>query len=170
MIPLISCYNLVNLGIEKVIQKSSNEVIQMNTKDFISDLEKCVDEITFDDAEYLNCYNELINKTGILNSEDMLFINKTSCCNRMVKFQCWKQLLTSQCHVPKDQVENNDDVHFNYWNNFQDNETPEKCYFDKERSLEYCRLNSGASITWNITLLLADIFIWKILSVINCNL
>ena len=175
MITLISCDNLVNLGIEKVVQKSSNQVVQMNTKDSISDLKKsqgdfestiknCIVKVGFDDAEYLNCYYELSNKTGILHPNDTLFVNKTSCCNRMVKFQCWKQLLTSRCEVPKDQVEKNDDVHFKYWNNLDDEETPEKCKFDKERSLEYCRLNSGASVTWNIALLLAGIFVWQILS------
>ena len=179
MIALISCDNLVNVGIEKVIEKSSNQVIQMNTKDSISDRKKsttqtqndfestiknCIERVGSGDAEYLNCYYELINKTGILHPNDTLFVNKTSCCNRMVKFQCWKKLLTLRCEVPKDKVEKNDDVHFEYWNNLDDEETPEKCKFDKERSLEYCRLNSGASVTWNIALLLAGIFVWQILS------
>ena len=78
----------------------------------------------------------------------------------MINFQCWKQLLTSKCEIPKDQVDNNDDVHFNYWNNRQENDAPGNCTEGKDESLKTCKLKSGVSkVTWSLMLQLAGIFV-----------
>ena len=49
---------------------------------------------------YKQCYCESMNKTEILDSSDT-HENKTGCCIRMVKFQCWKQLLIKYCYFKR---------------------------------------------------------------------
>ena len=123
---------------------------------FESVIEKCIDKVGYNNQDYLNCYTRLFNKTEITDPND----TKISCCNRMVQFQCWKEILTSKCSVSEDQVKKNDDVHYNYWNNKEYADKPEKCSGGKDELLELCKLKSGVSkFTWSITLQLAGIFV-----------
>lgn len=54
--------------------------------DFITRLKNFVKSFS-QSVYYTQCYSELMNKTGILDSSDT-HENKTGCCNRMVKFEC----------------------------------------------------------------------------------
>ena len=109
------------------------------------------------DLNYSKCLDDNWNKTGIINNKDPI----GDCCFRMVFYVCTKELLTAKCGVPEEEVQEKDDVHFNYWNNVEIHENLESnCTDGKENSLKPCKLSSGVPrVTWSFTLQFTGIFV-----------
>lgn len=67
-----------------------------------------------------------------------------ACCIRVVQYKCMKIWLITKCNVTKENVEKNDEEHFNLWRNmflgFKGN-----CTGNSTESLEHCNLNDEAS-------------------------
>ena len=112
------------------------------TNSFDGKLERCIRKISFLlDNDYLNCtknYVYAISKGKSLNS--MFRQEFIDCCAaRMVNFKCFRTLLTTKCKVSEEEVLENDDQHFNYWNNLDIPKYNGRCG-EKQQTLRYCNL------------------------------
>ena len=68
------------------------------------------------------------------------YIDLQCCAGRLVNFKCFRNLLTTKCGVSKEEVELNDDEHYNYWNNLDIFYLSSKCFGGKQEALEHCRI------------------------------
>lgn len=98
------------MELEKAVQKiCSSKIIEgINTKDFASDLKKCVRKVGVNDPDDLSCIEDLADKNGGFDIDY---------CARIINYKCFKTLLTTKCGMPKEEVEKNDETHFDIWNN-----------------------------------------------------
>lgn len=151
---LISGQPYVDLGLWDIrLFKMENEksVDEMTSKEdsFDSVVEQCKKKVNWIEPDVFACLSENYYKIG---TEDI------PCCIRVAQYKCMKTFLTTKCNVTKEEVEKNDEDHFNYWNNL-DMAYKGNCTGNSEESLQHCNLNNGMSlITWSFTLQLVSLF------------
>lgn len=132
---IIFCFDVrrVSLEIERNRKINFKDKLFEN-KDFISDLEQCKKQIGPYDNDYLNCIEDLSSKP---DQEDI------SCCFRVVQFMCYKTLLTTKCNTSKEDVDLNEQVHFNFWNQLNISELSGNCEGDSVQSTKLCHLEGN---------------------------
>ena len=138
---IISCVDIesVNSQIEKAaFENSANNkgTFKVFRNNFQFKIQNCLDKIGRNDFDYLQCLideNSKFNCYNYNNTEE-----KAYCCNRVFNYECMKKYLTSKCGVSKQEVDNNDEEHFAFWNNFNFSDVPHPCIGGRQQSENYC--------------------------------
>lgn len=106
--------------------------LKEDTNDFKGTILDCIIQVGISDPDYKSCINDLMSTINL---------NDLECCvARMSNFKCFRKLLVTKCGVSNEQVEQNDDTHFNYWNNLKIPYFHGKCDGEKQESLKYCKI------------------------------
>ena len=148
---LICCYfdlSSVNIQLDVTAQK-------MDANNFNNTILYCINLIRINDLDYNRCLRDESSKVKEIHNENE---PKAQCCGRVVNYICMKKFLTSRCGVPKTQVDENDDVHFKFWNNLNIPGYPNRCSGGTKDSIKYCH-NGVEKVSFNVILQLANIFI-----------
>ena len=110
-------------------------VFKNDSNDFQTVLIDCVYRVWYDDTNFENCITNLFIKTEISISD-----LKYDCCYRVIYWKCWEQMLITKCDVLLEEVENNDDLQFEFWNQAPHSSLQSNCKGDKVESLFLCKL------------------------------
>lgn len=130
----------------------SNDAIKTQDDEFTNKVKACNTKIGVNDKDYLQC---LYDEAQGLN--DPFDHSKTSCCSRVLNYECMKILMTPKCGFSKEEIQSHDEELFNYWNDFNDPQYPGNCKGNRTESLTYC--NGFSKITVSLTLQIASVFI-----------
>ena len=123
------------------------------TNSFSDKLERCVRKVFLSsDDDYKYCmgnYAFAVSKNMHMTSglQDQVL---DCCATRMLNFKCFRTLLHSKCGISKEEVMENDDEHFNFWNNLKIPTHHGKCG-EKQQSLRYCNLDDDSENEINST-------------------
>lgn len=123
------------------------------TNSFNDKLERCVRKVFLSsDDDYKYCmgnYAFAVSKSMHMTSrlQDQVL---DCCAARMLNFKCFRTLLHSKCGISKEEVMENDDEHFNLWNNLRIPTRHGKCG-EKQQSLRYCNLDDDSENEINST-------------------
>ena len=128
----VSFFNVL-MSLPFINGKHFNVPFEMDSKpsEFELIITNCYMKLEPLDPDVFTCLTENHCKIG---THDL------ACCIRVVQYKCMKIWLITKCNVTKENVEKNDEVHFNLWRNmflgFKGN-----CIGNSTESLEHCNLN-----------------------------
>ena len=84
------------------------------------------------DPDYYKCVYALAMKIN--------YIDLQCCAGRLINFKCFRTFLTTKCGISKEEVERNDDQHYDYWNNLKIFYLSGKCSGGRQEALEHCKM------------------------------
>ena len=149
--------NSIDFGVHKVAhQIGLNASAAMKkpadlTSDFITEMKECLTKIGgASNPEYQQCLKEQAKKLKDVKPDPN--DPKLQCCIRVMNYECMKYFLTMFCEVPKEEVDQNLDVLFNYLNNVNVPGYPNHCSGSRQESFNYCfSTDANPSTTKSIT-------------------
>ena len=134
------------LTIDNFASNASSSLIRTKDDGFLTKVISCAGKV-IKTPEFLQCGKDEAAKVhGAYSKDDP----KTQCCVRVIMYECMKKFLVSNCDVTQQEVDNHDDEHFKFWNDFSIPKVPLHCTGNRTESLAYC--NGFSKMTFSFTL------------------